>query len=134
MSEPIYKEHDRERVTVDVPSSAIWEPPAEIARLPASPSLPSAVLPSDLETKLLWLLTRPIGPGETCSAGNARREHELRALLSQFTAIQSLQLGQRLDREQVDDPVAQAFKRLVVDRRMRLRSFVADARRRLARG
>ncbi|MBL0215746.1 MAG: hypothetical protein IPQ07_17935 [Myxococcales bacterium] len=91
-------------------------------------------LPLTTEAAILTALTRPIDPGEGHREGNARRERELAALFSQLELVQAFDLGRRFDLARADDRLAQAFARLVVDRRQRLRAFLADARRRQALG
>ncbi len=117
--------------------TSVWEP---VPAVPATVSTnaivaqnrPPASLEPALEAAILTSLTRPIASGETSAAGNARREAELRALFAKLHAAQSVGLGRRIDIERADDTLAQAFKRLVVERRVRLRAYIADARRRSA--
>jgi hypothetical protein len=90
------------------------------------------VLPDEVEASLLATLTRPRGTDQTCLAAMGQREHELRDLFGQLTAVQALGLGRRLDVNRDDDRLAVAFRRFTVERRRRLREYLADTRRRLA--
>lgn len=89
-------------------------------------------LPAELEAAILSTLTRAIDPGEGHREGNDRRERELAAMFARLEIVQAFDLGRRFDAARADDRLAQAFTRLVVDRRQRLRTFLADARRRQA--
>jgi hypothetical protein len=54
-------------------------------------------------------------------------------LFVQLTPVQLLDLRRRLANACFDDTLAHAFKRLIIERRQRLMSFLEDPRRRLAR-
>ena len=121
------------------PVAPVWEP---VPRLPGAIPTTSEVLhgsrsPEDLEpaieAAIVQTLTRPLAPGEGHQMGNANRERELLELLANLDVIESHHLGRRLDLDRPSDPLAQAFRRLTVDRRGRLRAFIADARRRQMR-
>lgn len=140
MSDSIYdRGAPRSRTFGPGPSSTVWQPVpvapgtvsthALVARPPASPSLAP-----DVEAAIIATLIRPTAPGETSAAGNARREAVLRTLVDGLTALEAFALGKRLDLARSDDALAQAFERIVVDRRVRLRAYLAEARRRAARG
>lgn len=53
-------------------------------------------------------------------------------MFAKLDAAQSVVLGRRIDMERADEALAEAFKRPVVERRVRLRAYIADARRRCA--
>lgn len=93
------------------------------ARLPQGPD-------AELEAAIIETLRRPISPGQGPQVGNAMRERELCELFAKLDVVQAHHLGRRLDQDRADDVLAQAFRRLVIERRQRLRTFLADARRR----
>jgi len=86
-----------------------------------------------IEAAILQALPRPLAPGEGHQIGNANRERELLELFANLDVMQSHHLGRRLDLDRPSDALAQAFRRMTIDRRGRLRAFIADARRRQAR-
>lgn len=96
---------------------------------PAPQSLAAAV-----EAALTSVLTRPLAPGESHVSGNANKERELCARISELAPLHAFDLGRRLDANRDSDPLAVAFRRLTVERRQRVRGFIADARRRAVRG
>jgi len=117
--------------------TAVWEPEPAIdpSALPTSSDViartrPPETLEPAMEAEILRTLTRPVAAGETDRVGNARREHDLGTLFSQLDVLQSHHLGRRLDLGRPTDAIAVAFGRLVVERRQRLRAWLADARRR----
>ena len=125
-----------------VPSQAavqpLWEPSDPTASTPTTDQLRADVrspdsLPGEIEASIVLALTRPIVPGEGHRDGNDRRERELYELFGQLTPVQTLNVRRRISIARTDDRLAQAFKRLVIDRRQRLTSFLEDPRRRLAR-
>jgi hypothetical protein len=79
---------------------------------------------------LLAILEAPLRTGETAAAGFARKELELRHVLATLSVLESRALQLRLESPKAGDLVAQAFQRLTGERRGRLISFIADARRR----
>lgn len=118
----------------------IWEPVASKPS-PRAPALPTTSevlartvapdrLPPELEHAMLAVLTRPLAAGESHQTGNDHRERELCALIATLDLAQAHHLGRRLDLERATDALAQAFRRMVIDRRQRVRTFVAGARRR----
>ena len=124
------------RVAVAAP---IWEsvPPLSDAIPTTSEVLHGTRPPEDLEpameSAILQALTRPLAPGKGHQIGNANRERELLELFANLDAMQSHHLGRRLDLDRPGDTLAQAFRRMIVERRGRLRAFIADARRRQVR-
>jgi hypothetical protein len=89
-------------------------------------------LPPELEAELLAILLRPLAPGETHQTGNAARERELCEVLARLSPAQALALLPRLDRAAPSDELGTAFQRLIPERRLRLRTFLSDTRRRQA--
>ena len=81
---------------------------------------------------MITILTRPLRPGEGHQIGNANREAELRDLFATLDPLQAREVLRRLDVNRSDDALVRAFTRMVVERRSRLRAFLADARRRQA--
>lgn len=96
----------------------------------ATPEL--RALDAELEATLISTITRPLELGESHVSGNANKERALCALLAELEPVQAFDLGRRLDANRDHDLVAVAFRRLAQDRRQRVRSFLADARRRAA--
>lgn len=89
-------------------------------------------VPADIEAAIVAVLVRPPAPGESHRSAGDQRELALRELVGQLSAAQSLALERRLDMDRDTDPLAVAFRRLLGARRVRLRAFLADCRRRLA--
>jgi hypothetical protein len=118
-------------------SSLIWEPAS--ARSGGAPStdevlhrrLAADVLPADIEQTIITTLTRPLRADESHLIGNENRERELRTIFTRLTPIQALQLRRRLDADRIADPLAAAFRRIIIERRQRLRTFLASPRRHL---
>jgi hypothetical protein len=92
----------------------------------------AAELSPDVELAITTVCMRPGAPQETHLAAAARREKDLRSIFDRLSAAEALSLTQRLDRNRENDPLAVAFRRFTVDRRQRLRTYLADTRRRLA--
>lgn len=82
-------------------------------------------LPAELEAAMQRVLCRPPTAQETHRECAEHREHELRELLVQLTPIEAFELGRRLDADRDGDALAVAFRRLVRERRQRLRTFLA---------
>ena len=121
-------------------TSAIWTPvtSGSVPRVPTTTQVlqqarPPAALPAEIEAEILATLTRPLPLQESHYEGNGRRERDLGQLFSTLDVIQSHELGRRLDIDRPDDSLAHAFRRLIPERRLRLRIFLGDARRRVAR-
>ena len=86
-----------------------------------------------IEAELIAVLVAPLRTDVTTRAGFDRKEQACATLLAQLGCEQARALGRRLDLARADDALAVAFGRLTADRRGRLRVFVADTPRRLAR-
>lgn len=113
-------------------SEPLWEPQVSSGPPTSSELLHPVLSQLDpvFEASLLAILTVPVSTIDGHQRGNDRREQELVALLSTLNPVQSIGLGRRLDIARSDDPIVQAFGRLVVQRRQRLRAFIAGAHRR----
>jgi len=90
----------------------------------------SDALDAETERELLQILRAP-------ASGTARqafhgKEHALGAVFARLTPLQARALHPRLANPREGDALAEAFARLVIDRRVRLLAFLADARRRAA--
>lgn len=107
------------------PHHPIWEPTTVSA-----PGRLEILIPALIEASIIATLTRALRPDETHQTGNANREAELRDLFDTLDPLQAREVLRRLDVNRSDDPLARAFGRLVIERRSRLRAFLADARRR----
>ncbi|HEY4175694.1 MAG TPA: hypothetical protein VGM90_02620 [Kofleriaceae bacterium] len=111
------------------PSLTIYvRPPSEPGSPPPAPP-PRAATP---DGKLLAILDAPLAPGETAMFGFQRKERELIAALNTLTVAESRALQPRLANPKEGDELANKFARLTIDRRARVLSFLADARRREA--
>lgn len=114
----------------------IWEPvPSEHARIPTTSevlALPPGQLAAEVEAELIALATRPLAAGESHYTGGENRERELRLMFARLTPLQAHQLRRRLDIERSDDALVISFRRLAVERRVRLKTFLADPRRRVS--
>ena len=93
--------------------------------------VPSDAFPADVEQTIIAVLTRSLRADENHAVGNNNRERELRAIFARLEPSQALQVRRRLDADRSDDPLAAAFRRIVVERRQRLRAFLASPRRHL---
>jgi hypothetical protein len=113
----------------------IWEPlspppgmvPTSSEVLNAS--APKHRLPPDIEERFIATLTRPLDPSETQQSGNNAREGELRGLIETLSAMDAYVLRKRLDADRNDDKLAVTFRRLIAERRARLKVLLADPRR-----
>jgi hypothetical protein len=110
------------------------------------PARPSAIVltadPATLETgttvatsndaALISILEAPLLYGETAREGFLRKEAELRAAFAALPVATQRALHARLANPRVGDAFATKFAGLTADRRTRLLTFLADARRREA--
>ncbi len=97
--------------------------------------MPRAVNPTvgaTIEASVLRILTTTLRNGETIDSGYRRKEQEIIAVLGKLSILESRALHRRLELSAADDLLAQQFSRLTRDRRDRLISFLANARRRQA--
>jgi hypothetical protein len=110
----------------------IWEPFTVEAGPPTDNVLharPKQQLDAATEMMIIATIIRPLDEGSTHQAGNDAREHELRLLLAKLSPIEALTIRRRLDCDRDDDRLVVAFRRLLMERRQRLRAFLADPRR-----
>jgi len=82
-------------------------------------------LPAELEAAMQRVLCRPPAAHETHRECAQNRERELRELFVRLTPIEAFDLGRRLDADRDGDALAVSFRRLVRERRQRLRTFLA---------
>jgi len=75
------------------------------------------------------IIARPIDSNETHQGGNDRKERELATQLAGLSAMEAFALRRRLDINRDDDRVVVAFRRLLAERRERLRAFLVSPRR-----
>jgi len=87
---------------------------------------------SSSDVALLTILEAPLYCYETAAVGFARKEAELRQVMSLLTVAESRALQSRLSNPKPGDQLAELFMRMTADRRARLINFLADARRREA--
>lgn len=90
---------------------------------------PEADLPEPVEQALIDAIMRPLRDGETRQDGNARRERDILAIVATLSPAQAFRLGARIDNAYSTDPIVVALKRLISDRRKRLRDAIDDHRR-----
>lgn len=111
----------------------IWEPTQQGSLLTSNDVLhttpPKGTVSSEIEHALIAIIMRPIADHETHQTSNDNRERELRCYFGSLSPIEAFALRKRLDADRDDDKVAVAFRRLLSDRRHRLRAFLADPRR-----
>lgn len=93
---------------------------------PAAPEVP------DVDAALLDILRAPSRPGETVAVAYARRERDLVDAFARLPVLAARALHKRLANPQPGDELAAQFSRLVIERRTRLLTYLADARRREA--
>lgn len=112
----------------------IWEPMSIVPERPTTSSILNSTrapeeLPEALEAEILATFVRPLEPGESHQVGNDNRERELRTLFEELSPLQAHHLRRRLELDRNSDPIAVVFRRLLAERRQRLRAFLADPRR-----
>ena len=91
---------------------------------------PRGWMPAARESEILAVLREPIVG--TSKTGYEQKEQALRAELAQLDPAESAALAARLRKAQPGDPIAAEVARLIPERRARIQSFLADARRRQA--
>ena len=82
------------------------------------------------EASILAVLQAPVVG--TTKAGFEQKEQALRAELAQLDPAESAALAARLRKAQSGDPIAAEVARMIPERRARIQTFLADARRRAA--
>lgn len=95
---------------------------------------PTAMQPATKDAALLAILDAPLQPGENAHLGFQRKEHELGAVFAGLSVLEARMFHTRLANPKQSDELANKFARLTIERRHRLISFLADARRREAQG
>ena len=116
---------------------SVWEP---VLMAPAKLPTTSDVLQPreplrltrELEASLLSLLTRPLDLSAAHTAGYALREKEIGQAFAALDVQTAHVLARRLELARYDDAIATAFNRMVSSRRIRLKAFLANARKRAA--
>lgn len=118
-----------------VPAPSI-ELPVDVCAPVPEPELAEAELhaiapvPAAIEQAMLAILNGPSQFGECLSATFRRKEHELGAIFAALTVTEAYGLHARLVTPVAADRFATRFALLVPERRARLLTFLADARRR----
>jgi hypothetical protein len=110
----------------------IWEPTSGANRpttdaVRRGQAIPAS-LPEPIEAEIAAVLAQPLAPGETYQQGHDRRERELRRLFAGLAVMPRYALRRRLERDGNDDALAAAFRRLVIERRLRLIAVLASPR------
>jgi len=109
---------------------------AQIRSSPRPPPVrpdPSVSPAAAVDAPLIEILDAPLAPGEIASIGYRRKEEAIGAVLATLTALESRALLARLTAARPGDRLVEKLARLTPERRHRLLSFLADARRREAR-
>ncbi|MEO8703712.1 MAG: hypothetical protein ABI867_26920 [Kofleriaceae bacterium] len=108
-------------------ATPIWEPSGAVAQEVA------AAVSTELETAMLAAIRALPETGESHLASATRRELAIAALFNQLDVVTAYHLARRLDIRRPEDELATAFhQRLGPERRARLRTYLAGARRRAA--
>ena len=106
--------------------STVWDGPLEAAKpRPTVREQSSAKDPA-----FIAIIEAPLELGETALVGWAKKEAELRAAFAALTVMEARSLQSRLSNPRSGDQLGAAFMRMTYERRARLISFLADARRR----
>jgi hypothetical protein len=106
---------------------------AALAARPGAGALHAAsVVAGAHDAHLIAILDAPLRAGEPAQVGFLRKEAELRAAFAALPVLDARALHARLANPRGGDVFADRFSRLTVERRTRLLSFLADARRRAA--
>jgi hypothetical protein len=92
----------------------------------------STTVASTNDAALIGILDTPLPPGMTAREGFLRKEAELRAAFASLPALTQRALHARLSNPRAGDELAAKFHQLTAERRTRLLTFLADARRREA--
>lgn len=92
----------------------------------------SLQLPASVLAAIEQVVHTPPCRAESHAAAALHKELALRAVFADLDAVTSSTLVRRLDRDDPGDPVVRNLRRLLPERRARLRAFLADCRRRTA--
>lgn len=98
----------------------------------ARPEQPQCVTVGAIDSRVIAILDTPPSPGEPIECAFRRKEHELRALFGELSAVEARALHRRLMLASPDDALAAKFARLAAERRGRLLAFLEAAPRREA--
>ena len=90
-------------------------------------------LPNDMDQRIIAIIMAEAMPGETAVVAFRTKEQQLGSLFATLSIADARNLHRRLTIPAKGDPVADRFGRLTRERRDRLTTFLADARRRQAR-
>jgi hypothetical protein len=97
------------------------------------PDLPALRTPTaGVDAELIRILDAPLAYGMTAREGFMRKEADLRAAFAAQPVATQRALHARLSNARAGDELATKFHQLTAERRTRLLSFLADARRREA--
>ena len=121
------------QVTVEEPTAPIVTASEEAVVEHVDPEATYAIQPMSCEQTILDVLVTPPHYGETIEAAYRRKERELTELFATLSRGEATVLLKRLSDPRTEDAVAMRFSRLVIDRRTRLLTLLADAPRREAR-
>jgi hypothetical protein len=118
-----------------VPRSSIGDvqrpsAPALVAE-PATLRTPTTVASTN-DATLIGIVEAPLAHGMTAREGFLRKEAELRAAFASLPVATQRALHARLSNPRAGDELAAKFQSLTAERRTRLLTFLADARRREA--
>ncbi len=106
------------------PRTSRRSPPVEVR-------IPAATGASEVEIAIVAVLDRP-NEGETVEIEFRRKENDIGQLFASLDVLAARELHRRLAQPSAHDVLAVKFARLVSERRHRLLTFLADARRREA--
>ena len=120
----------RPRTNVVVVQPPVHPPTDVVAELP--PLRTPTAQPSTGDLALIAILDAPVAYGMTAREGFMRKEAELRAAFAALPVATQRALHARLSNPRAGDGLAAKFHQLTAERRTRLLSFLADARRREA--
>jgi hypothetical protein len=109
-----------------------FEDEPDVDDAPDDAPLPSQWCEVALEAEIAAALVATPLPGERISTAFERKEHELAAIFLRLSVADARSLYRRLTIPAATDPIAIKFGQMVIDRRQRLTTFLADARRREA--
>ncbi len=93
-------------------------------------SEPPAAPVDQIDDRILGVLTSSTEIGETVELAFRRKERQLGELFAVLSVAEAQALHRRLSIASAGDHVAELFNRMTVERRGRLLTFLADARRR----
>lgn len=134
MSDSIFSAHQvRTPTRLDLRGVAASTRPSQpaLSADPATLHTRTTVATSN-DAALIGILEARLHDGETAREGFLRKEAELRAAFAELPVLAQRALHARLSNPRAGDTLATKFAGLTADRRTRLLTFLADARRREA--